>query len=244
MGTRRRTAAGVRNVTALLLAAVLAACGPQGDPPAPPSAPATSASPATILAPGELLRQAVRTMLDAPSKRLTGTASVSVTSHEFDVVYVGGDAAGTHTNRAMGLESIVEFVRIGESLYLRADEHYWQAFVNLEQLHLVVDKWVLVSAGNPNHASLLVLESDRTRWEPVTVTPIGPDTIDGVRVLVLRDDAGQRFSVAAEGAPYLLRFEGTQSTEAGEASVEIAFSEFGTVQETITAPSGEVVDLR
>lgn len=252
MGTHRRTAIGVAG-PALILATVLAACGPQDNPPGPPSASAsttfttstTDATPAVSLAPEELLRQATRNMLDAPSKRLTGTASIQIASQEFDVVYVGDDALGTHTSRALGMESVVEFIRIGENLYIRAGEGYWQFSVQLEQLHLVVDTWVLVSADNPRHSALLVLFEDDSLWESVgDVTQVDTDTIDGTPVVVLEDSAGSRFTVNSEGTPYLLRAEGKQSTDAGEASVEITFSEFGTVAETIEAPSGEIVDIR
>jgi hypothetical protein len=196
------------------------------------------------VAPGDLLDQAVRNMLDAPSKRLVGRASIPLGSQEFEVVYVGRNARGTQTSRALGLVIAVQFVKVDESLYINADEHYWQAYVNLEQLHLVVGKWVRVAADNPNHSDLLVLEADPSRWEPIgVVTQVGTDTIDGTPAVRLQDSQQDRFAVAAVGTPYLLRFEGKKSTEAGDATVVVTFSDFDAVAETIAAPTGEIVEL-
>jgi hypothetical protein len=234
-------------VTALALTAALAACGSPADGPASPSPPESSASaPTTVAAePAELLQQAMRNMREAPSKRLAGTAAVPMTSQEFEVVFVGEDARGTQTARALGLESVVEFVRVGDSIYILASEHYWQSYVNLEHLAQVSGKWVRVAADNPNHAGLLVIEENADFPEPEPpVTRAGTDSVDGSPAVVLEDGAGNRFFVSAEGTPYVLRIEATTDTEVGRATIEITFSDFGTVTETISAPADEIVDLR
>ena len=109
MDRRRRTAVA-RMVVTVSLTAALAACGPQGpaDQPAPPSESAVSTTPIATVAPEDLLEQAVRNTIDAPSKRLVGLATVSAGSQEFDITYLDGNARGTQTSRAMGLESVVE----------------------------------------------------------------------------------------------------------------------------------------
>lgn len=247
MESRSRTAVVARVVTVLVLTAALAACGPQTGPPSPPSGSVSSdPAPTTVaVAPEELLQQAMRNMLDAPSKRMVGIAAVSISTQEFEVVFVGEDAKGTRTERALGVESVVEFVRAGDSLYIRASEHYWQSYLNLEQLAGVRGEWVRVPADHPEHGSLLVIQEDTGPIEPEgTVTQSGTDAVDGTPAFVLEDSAGNRFFVSADGTPYLLRIEATQDTEFGEATIEMTFSEVGTVTETITAPSGEIIDLR
>jgi hypothetical protein len=187
----------------------------------------------------------VRNSLDAPSKRLVGKASVSIATQEFDIVFVGKDAKGRQVGRALGQESVVEFVRIGDSLYIRASEAYWQAYVGLADLATVSGTWVRVSANHPNHKSLLVIDDSTGVVAPEgAVTQVGTDTIDGQSTVVLTDGTGGRFFVSAGATPYLLRVEGTKKTEAGNARVVATFSDFGSVTATITAPAGKVVDLR
>ena len=145
----------------------------------------------------------------------------------------------------MGLESVVRFVRVGDSLYILASEHYWQDYVNLEVLSRVSDTWVRVAADSPNHAHLATLEKNPTLTKPAgAVTQAGVDSVGGAPAIVLNDTAGNRYSVAAEGTPYLLRVEVTQKTEFGQATADLTFSQFGAVTETITAPTGKIVDLR
>ena len=61
-------------------------------------------------------------------------------------------------------------------------------------------------------------------------------------MVVLKDNKGSTFSVAAEGKPYLVRFATTQASAIGIAKVMVTFSEFGAVSQTITAPPGEIFD--
>jgi hypothetical protein len=238
---------GARFVTALAVTVTLSACGSQADPaPAAKSASAsTVASSAAAVSPEALLRQAVRNTLDAPSKRLVGRASVAISTQEFDVVFVGHDAKGRQVGRALGQESVVDFVRVGDSLYIRASEAYWQAFVGLQHLATVSGTWVRVAADHPNHASLLVIEDPNGVLKSVgAITQVGTDTVNGRSAVVLADGAGGRFFVSSAATPYLLRVEGTEKTEAGDAHLEATFSDIGSATATIAAPTGKVVDLR
>jgi hypothetical protein len=247
MDTRSRTTVVARVVTALALTAVLAACGRQADPPTAPSESTSSAATTTSAAdvpPEELLEEAMRNMREAPSKRVTGMGEVAGSTQEFEVVFVGEDAKGTQIGRAMGLESVVEFVRAGDSLYILGGEPYWQWYVGLQDLYLVSGHWVRVPANHPTHKALLVIEDNPELTEPIgELTRAGTDSVDGTPAVDLEDGAGNRFFVSADGTPYLLRVEATQDTESGRATVEVTISDFGTVTETITAPSGEIVEL-
>jgi hypothetical protein len=232
---------------ALTVVVAMAACGPVAGPPAPsePASPTTTEATLASVSPEALLEQGVRNTLESPSKRLVGKASVSIATQDFEVVFVGRDAKGRQVARALGQESVVEFVRSGDSLYIRASEQYWQAYVSLQQLATVSGKWVRVKATNPNHASLLVLTEDAELMRPVgAVTRVGSESVAGSTATVLTDGAANRYFVSAQPTPYLLRVEGTQTTEAGKARVEVTFSDFGAVTETIAVPSGRIVDLR
>ena len=107
----------------------------------------------------------------------------------------------------------------------------------------MVGHWVRVAADNPNHAPLLILSDSAVPWEPVGELTVDESNSDNDTV-VLVDSAGNRFTVSEGDKPYLFRVELPQDTEVGPGSVDIAFSDFGTVTETITAPTGEIVDLQ
>ena len=99
-------------VAAVILIAALSGCGQSPEPPST-SATVTPTPTATVAAdPEALLELAIDNTLDAPSKRLTGTVDVTVSSKQFEVVFVGDDAKGSSLERdaASGLESSVEFV--------------------------------------------------------------------------------------------------------------------------------------
>jgi hypothetical protein len=247
MDTPRRRTVTARVVTAVALTAALAACAPPSTP-GSPSAPASATpppAPTVTLAPVQLLEQGTRNMLDAPSKRLVGKVALAIATQELEVFYVGKDAKGTRTERAMGMESVVRFVKVGDSLYILASEHYWQGHVGLESLARLSNTWVRVAANNPNHGGLVALEENPTLMKPAgAVTQVGTDTIGGMPAVVLADTAGNRYAVATGATPYLLRVNATQNTEVGQATAEFTFSEFGAVTETISAPTGKIVDLR
>jgi hypothetical protein len=243
MSKRSRAALGVLALSASL---ALSACSPSSPPtdqgPSATASPSASAS-AVDLPPGDLLDQAIINTRDAPSKRVSGDASVPfLASAQFDIIFVGEDAKGTQIQSAPGISTTTEFVQVGDSLYILADEHYWQSYVNLEFLSQVSNKWVRVPADHPNHSALLVIE-DGAMQGVGAVVEAGTDTIDGVPVIVLEDADENAFSVATEGEPYLLRFAGSKTQEGITVRLVVNFSEFGTITESITVPPGEIINL-
>ena len=242
MGTIHRR---IGVATAVVLIAALTACAPVAQTPSTTSEPTASPTPTVAADPDELLRQALDNMLDASSKRLTGTAAVDISAQEFEVIFVGDDAKGSKLERATEapVESAVEFVKVDGSLYILADESYWQWYVGLQDLSLVSGHWVRVPADHPDHSALLILkDSDTIPWEAVGELTEEGDADDSTVVLV--DTAGTRFTVSTDGIPYLVRVEVEQATENGVATADITFSDFDTITETITAPTGEIVELQ
>lgn len=229
-------------ITAVVIAIALTSCAAGGGTAPDPSASVTAAggSASEQLAPADLLKLAVRNTLDADSKRLTGTAEVSIATQEFEVVFVGADAKGTRVTRASGIESPVDFVRVGDTLYILATEHYWQAYVNLEELVSVTNVWTSVPADHPDHSALLVLTgTDDELWQPtgeLTRDDSGNST-------VLIDEAGTRFTIGSGDTPYLLRVEAVQDSEAGPVTIDITFSDFNSITDVITVPPGPIVAL-
>ena len=228
-------------LAAVALIVALTACSPGGGTPETPTTPAGSPSPSVVADPDELLQLAVRNMLDASSKRLIGTAAISVSTQEFEIVFVDDAAKGSKVERATDVDvvSTVEFVKVDGSLYILAGEPYWQWYVNLEDRFLVVDHWVKVPADHPDHSALLILNDQL--W-----TPVGEltqeDGDDGALVLV--DEAGNRFTISTGETPYLTRVQASQDTEIGVGTTDIAFSDFDAITEVITAPPGDVVELQ
>ncbi len=232
----------LRAILALLLTATLSGCGQGTEAPPEPSTSAVSPTPTTALAPAELLELATANMLGADSKRLTGTATVSGSTQEIEVAYAGTDAQGHKVERLSGFESITDWVKVGEDLYILAGEAYWQWHVGLQDLYLVVNHWVRVPADHPEHSALLVFtESGGSPWKPVGELIAENADADPV---VLVDTAGNRFTVTTGDAPYLVRVEMTEESELGPATLDIALSDFGEVTDTFTAPTGEIVELQ
>lgn len=233
-------------LAAVLLIAALTACAPStGTSSTTSSDPSTSPTPtAAAMDPEELLQLAVDNMLDAPSKRLSGTAGIaSVSTQEIDIIYVGDSARGTKVETAAGVDLVSEtqFVKFDGSLYIYADEAYWQWYVGLEDLFLVSRHWVRVPADHPEHSKLLVLKDDGTPWDPVgELTQEEGDAGE----IVLVDTAGNRFTVSTDDTPYLVRVELTQDNEAGVATADMRFSDFGTITETIVAPTDDFIEFQ
>jgi hypothetical protein len=224
-----------------LVIVALAACGQTPTADSSSSGPEPTPISTPVLEPDVLLRLAVGNMVDAPSKRLSGTATAAGSTQEFEIVYVGDEARGHKVERLGEFESVTDFVKTGGSLYILAGEAYWQWYVNLEDRFLVVDHWVRVDADHPEHSKLLVLTDSTTPWEPVgeLTQEDGADP----SVVVLVDTAGNRFTVSIDGTPYLVRVQLTDQTEAGPATADITLSDFGEVSETFDVPPGEIVEL-
>jgi hypothetical protein len=233
---------GVGLLGALLLAAALAACGPD-EPPAPPPSPeptqqASSEPPAS---PAELLALATQNTWGAASKRVTGTVELAAAGQTktFDYVLVGELARGTQTDVAPVGSSVMEVVKIGDDVYIKTGEPFWQWYVSLAHLQFVVGKWV--KARYEDYPSTVPVATELTPSPRTGVTEAGTDVVHGTPVVVLTDGDGNRYFV--DDYPYLLRFEGSQATEVGAAEIVVEFSQLDSVADVIAAPTGEIVDL-
>ncbi len=207
------------------------------------SSPTSSPTPTTngieALPADEIVAKARAALAGSPSFRVKGSATVAIFQVTFEMVHVGDRVKGTQSS--MG--KVTEFVRIGQDLYVKAGSSFWSGIVNLESLALVTDKWVKVDPTSPNFSGLAP-SADSYLADMGTVTSEGLTTLDGRPVTRLKASKdSSTIYVSAVGEPSLVRIEGTQSTEAGEAHAVVEFSDFGAVVESIERPTGEIVDI-
>ena len=233
---RFRLVATLVAISALSLVVACTAPGPQPEP----SSQTTTAT--AVPEPGDRLREAVRNTLEAESFRLVSDATIAAADGRqlTEVVFVRGDAQGTQHSTAPNYDSVVDFIRVGDSTYVKTGELYYHWIFPLELLQYVVDRWVVFGADDPNHAALFIIDGTDEPWDTEGVNQVGTDTVDGTPVLVYENADGNRLAITAEGVPYLLRVEAAQVTEEGEVEVVLTFSEIGTVSETIAVPPGPI----
>lgn len=241
----------VRSCLAVIAAAVVTMTlgGCSGSTPAPGTSAGSTASVTTTtsaaavgletLSGDEILAKAKAALLNAKSYRVTSTVTFLGITAVNDVIYVGNNAKGTQV--AFGQTN--EYIKIGDVLYVKATEAYWESRVRLEQLAQVTRRWVKVSATSPSHVSDIPRVEDMVTTGSGTVTA-GPNTINGKPVVTVKSADGKSSAhVAAQGEPYLLRAEGVTSTDGGPLTAVFDFSEFGAITATIEAPTGEILDL-
>ena len=203
------------------------------------STPGTVSSGLESLSGDEVLAKAKAAVLNATSYRVTGTVAAMGITATSDTVYVGANAKGTQN--ALGQTN--EYIKIGDVLYVNAGEAYWESRVRLDQLAQVVHRWVKVSATSPSHVTDVLRVEDMVTTGSGAVT-VGPNTINGKPVITVKSADGKSSAhVAAQGEPYLLRAEGTTTTDAGPLTATFDFSDFGAVTATIEAPTGDILDL-
>jgi len=234
----------VRAVLALcvIVMALVAACSKPTPTPASTDSPAPSTTPTQSsveeLTADEILAASKAALSAAGSFRMRLSARVGIFTSESTIDYVGADAKGTQKQ----LDSVVEFVLVDGSLYVKAGDSYSSGISSLRSISFVSGKWVKVSPTNPNH-SHLIPTTDVALFEIGAVTKAGTSTIDGKPVVVLEGSENSTIYVAAQGEPYPIRIEGTTDTEVGPATVAMDFSDFGAVTTAIEVPAGEIVDL-
>jgi hypothetical protein len=150
----------------------------------------------------------------------------------YDVLYAGGDAQGTKTER----DQVTEFRRIGSALYINGSDAYWSSHVGL-QAGRFSGKWVKVDGADRAHAELGP-PRESFLADATGMTMAGTATFNGRLVLALkRTDA--TLYVAAEEEHYPIRVEST----AGGATGTVDFFDFGPAPAAITPPSGDIIEL-
>ncbi len=232
-------------VPAVILAALLTGCsGATATPGSTTAGPASAGASATAAGNGiealsapEILARSQAALAAAPSFHLELTATVAgfVVVSEMDAV--GRNLKGTQTGQAQP----VEFIRIGDDHYVKAGDGYWSTIVSLQQIAHLSGKWVKVPPNSPTFSGLF--PDPKTMLSDATgVTKSGSSTVDGKPVVGLTSQ-GSTVYVATEGEPYPVKIDGTQNTDFGPGTLVAEFSRYGAVTTTISAPTGEIVDI-
>jgi len=153
----------VRAITGLaclaLALGLVSGCGAKGSPSVDDQTPANV-----------LLQQAVSSLGQAPSYRVTGTTTDGQTTVELDLVYAGDRRKGTWARN--GVQA--ELVEIGDVTYLKADAAFWQPFAEAlpgQAAATLAGRWVeldgeaaAISEGlAPDIAGMLVLGDELTK---------------------------------------------------------------------------------
>jgi hypothetical protein len=187
----RRALAVVVSAVACTLA--LAACGSSGGA----TSPRESAKP-----PGQILTDVRTAVAHATSVHLAGhvTSSMPI-ALDLHLSRTGG--SGTVASK--GLRFAV--TRIGPVAYFTGTQGFYRHFTNHAGIVLLNGRWLQVPASDPRFRSFAQLTDMSALLGQIlkptgAVVKAGTRTVDGVRVIALRDTSHGTLYVAATGTPY------------------------------------------
>jgi hypothetical protein len=185
----------------------------------------------------QILADARRAATKAGAVHVTGTILDSGTRLKLNLHAGAGTGSGTITFRG----SPIEVVRIGTTLYMKAPaSFYTNTGADKATASLLDGKWLKASATQKDFAELAQL----TRLKDLLALTTKPDgkiskgsesTVDGAKVIELKDDEGGSLFIATTGSPYPIALRGKDKTSSGN----VHFTEWG---ETVDAkaPKGAV----
>jgi hypothetical protein len=238
-------------------AALLTGCGGKSDgggaTPAPASATAVSAAPASVspstpadngvaaLEPSVIVSRAKAAVKSSKSFHMKGTVNEDGQRTAVDFKISGAEFVGTMT---VG-KAKVQLLRVSGKQYMKPDAAFWK-MTNGKQADTVVqvvgDRWVKVPASNKDLRSLFTAaDIDVLLAADGKVTKGQAKVIAGTPAIGLVDHGshGGTLYVATAGQPYPLRIDGPTAAAGG-----LAFSEFGAAFTDIKAPAtADVLDL-
>jgi len=116
----------------------------------------------------------------------------------------GKGAKGSMSTNGLGFD----LVRIGNTVYVRGSDAFYQHFAGAAAAQLLHDKWLKGSATHGRLESLAPLTSLDGLFAVISsqhgkLTNDGPTTYKGAKVVAIRDTSdGSRLYVAATGRPY------------------------------------------
>ncbi len=211
-GGRRRwwVAAGVAAALALA-GGIGAALLVGGDDPGDPSGDAF-----LDLEPKEILQAAERDMSVVSTARIRGQFGDAGDTITVDVTATtSGDCTGTMKSASSG--GTAEILRVGETVYIRADEAFWNASTGDPTtttliLGVIGDKWVAENSLLESTEAFCDLDEflERDGREDATATQLGTSSISGeetVQVELTEGSQREVLDVRVEEPHYLMRIE-------------------------------------
>ncbi|MFJ8542863.1 hypothetical protein ACIRFH_12770 [Streptomyces sp. NPDC093586] len=262
----RRTAFTAALLAAAATAALTGCQSGQGDgggsAGADASASASASKPAPAATPTEPFAGLTGAQIaDRATKATTGARSLRVTGDVPDDESDGtiridmamdrqGACAGTVSMDGQGK---AEVIKTGGTLYMKYDERFLRAQSEGEPaadtdaaVAMLADRWTKMSATGQDAKDMtsfcdLDAMLDDTEVAGQDVTRGETTTVGGTPAIVLREKDGadrNTLYVAAEGKPYLLRFDSASEKDPGTMT-------FSAYDEPVTAkaPAGKIVDL-
>ncbi|GIH10737.1 hypothetical protein Rhe02_88040 [Rhizocola hellebori] len=221
-----------------LTSVVLAGCVNTKDP-------SGGAAPTTVADNGvkdlpvaEIVAKAAAATDAAGSYRVKGEVTQDGRKLSVDAQIKSKDVSGTVTMT----QGAAKVRRVGTSLYLQADPALWGIFAGpaAETIAtLFKGKWVKTSTATKEFAELATI-GDVTQmvqtYGTSTITKGELKTVNGMRVIELKEASGGSIFVATTGEPYIVR------VELKDGALDV--SEFGAKFDDIVAPpADQVVDL-
>ena len=190
----------------------------------------------------QIMSRAQAALKKAPSVHLKGSGVTN--SQRFGIDLRISDKGGRGTITEGGQK--VELLRIGTTVYLKADADFWRAQTsNSAAAELLKGKYLKGSTSDPQTASIAVLtELDKFVAElfstKKTVTKGQKKTIRGQEAIAIVEPGteGGMLYVATHGEPYPLQITSSTGSEPGT----IDFLDYGAPVTLTPPPADQVVD--
>jgi hypothetical protein len=233
--------------------AIVALAGVAGAVPAGVAS-AASENGVSSLPPSKIVETGLQTTKAARSFTAVGHVSLAGTTIGLHVTDAGnGNGSGTIV--ADGLAA--RFVKVGETIYVRASNSFWRHAVGAKAAKKYDGKWIDASLTNSSLASAAEFLDARQFFHATSLTPTsslvlkttGKATVGGHPVVVVSGRAPTtgsggpsgaiRYMVATTGKPYLLGVAGHLQAAGLSVSLSVTFSNLDQVIK-IVAPSGAV----
>lgn len=198
------------------------------------------------LEPREILQAAERDMSVIRTARIRGQFGDGSDTITVDVTATtSGDCTGTMKSASSG--GTAEILRVGETVYIRADEAFWNASTGDPTtttliLGVIGDKWVAENSLLESTEAFCDLDEflERDGREDATATRVGTSSIGGqetVQVELAEGSQREVLDVRVEEPHYLMRIE--------ESEVDrFEFSDFDKDVAIEKPGSGEIFDLQ
>jgi hypothetical protein len=216
----------------LVITALLAGCGGGGGTPAAKSNGEAGKPAAQVLA------DAKKAVATASSLHVSGQGQSSGQPIAVDVSLVRGKG-GTGTLKINGLE--VQLVRIGDTVYVKGSDAFYQHFAGKAAAQLLHDKWLKGSATSGQLKPLAAFTGPSALFAQLaanhgTLVNKGTTTYKGQQVVEVRDvTKNASLYVAATGTAYPVAFVQRKAGAAGA----VTFGDWN-ASVSLNAPSGAI----
>lgn len=168
------------------------------------------------LEPKEILRAAEMDMAVVGNARIRGQFEDDGDTITVDVTATtSGDCTGTMTSASSG--GTAEILRVGETVYLRADEAFWNASTSDPAttaliLGVIGDKWVAEDSLLESTEAFCDLDEflERDGREDATATQVGTSSVGGEETVRIEQTEGSQrevLDVRVDEPHYLMRIE-------------------------------------